>query len=265
MNIEKKVKETIKKYNLIGKKDKIIVALSGGKDSGVILCILKKLGYNIEGVHVNLGMGKYSEDCMNVVEKLCKKLGIALHVYYAEKEIKKKITAIMKKNPNLSSCTICGVFKKWILNKKSRELKADKIVTGHHLDDELQTFFMNVLKGAPQLSVNFGPILKFKDKKFVVKIKPLFFIEEKEIDEYAKKNKIGVVEEICPHRKETYRIEVRKFFKEISLKQKKNMLRNFVELSKKINKTKNTKISYCGICGEPSRNKICKKCRLMQI
>jgi len=196
---------------------------------------------------------------------LCKELGIGLHVYYAEKETKRKMIKIIRQNPSLSSCTICGVFKKWILNKKSRELKADKIVTGHHLDDELQTFFMNILKGAPKLSANFGPILKFKDKKFVVKVKPLFFIEEKEIEEYARKNKIDVVEETCPYRKETYRIEVRKFFKEVSLKQKKNMLKNFLRLSERINKTRNTKINYCEICGEPSRNKICKKCELIKI
>jgi len=263
MNIEIKIRNTIQKYKLCNKKERIFVALSGGKDSAVIIYILKKLGYNVEGIHINLGMGKYSVECIDSVKELCQKLGIKLNSYYVEKETGKKIPKIIKKNPCLSSCTICGVFKKWILNKKSRELKADKIVTGHHLDDELQTFFMNVFKGAPQLNANFGPILKFKDKKFVVKIKPLFFIEEKEIKDYAKKNKIDFIEEICPYRKETYRIEVRKFFKEISSKQKKNMLKNFLELSKK--KKINTKVNYCEVCGEPSRNKICKRCELMKI
>lgn len=263
MDIEKKVKDTISKYKLCNKKEKILVALSGGKDSAVLAYILKKLNYNIEGIHINLGMGKYSEECLRVIEKTCKDLKINLHVYYIKKETGKEMLDIIKKNKDkkLSSCTMCGVFKKWILNKKSRELKADKIATGHHLDDETQTFMMNILKGSPKLSSKFSPILKIKDKKFVPRIKPLFFVQEIEIEKYAKAKKLLVVKEVCPYRRETYRLETRKFLKDFSSKDKDNLMNNFIKISKKI-KTKEVS-NYCSICGEPCRGKICKRCQLI--
>ena len=82
MGISQKVKETLEKEELGPedlKNEKIIVALSGGKDSAVTAYILKKLGYNIEGLHINLNVGKYSQDCLEAIKKLCNILDIKLH------------------------------------------------------------------------------------------------------------------------------------------------------------------------------------------
>ncbi len=263
--IEQKIKKTLKQINL-NKKEKILVALSGGKDSAITAYVLKKLGYNIEGIYINLKIGKYSEQCLKSVEELCEVLDIKCNIYDIKKETGKSMINIFKKNSyrKISNCVVCGVFKKWILNKKARELKADKIATGHHRDDELQTFLMNIFKGSPQLNSNFGPVLGIKNSKFVIRIKPLFFISEKEIENYANKNKIPAVKEICPYRQETYRVKIRKIFEKISEKEKENMMKNFLKLSKRI-KRNTDKINYCEICGEPSRNKICKKCQLFKI
>jgi len=263
--IEQKVKDTIKKYNLCNKKQKILIALSGGKDSAAVAHLLNKLGYNIEAIHIDIGLGKYSEDCLKAVREVCRRLDIKLHVYNVKQEIGKPIIKIFKKNPDrLSNCTICGVIKKWILNREARKLKADKIATGHHREDELQTFLMNIFKGSPQLNSNFGPVLDTKDSKFVIRIKPLFFISEKEIEDYSGKLKLPSIREICPYRKETYRVETRKLFEKISEKEKENMMGNFLEISRRI-KTDNSQINYCKICGEPSRKNICRKCELMKI
>lgn len=264
MEIENQFRNTINK--IANKKEKILVALSGGKDSCVLACLLKKFGYNIEGIYIDLRIGDYSKKCLDIVKKLCEELEIKLYVYDIKKETRKTLFQIIRKNKKkkLSNCTICGVFKKWILNKKARELNADKIATGHHLDDEIQTFMMNIFKGSPELSANFGPILKSKDSKFIVKIKPLFFIREKEIEDYAEKNNLSVVKKICPYRSETYRIETRRFLNEFSEQDKKNLMKNFIKLSEKIKKEKDSKANYCKLCGEPSRKDICKMCELVK-
>lgn len=269
MKIEQKVKQTISRYKLFNKKEKIIVALSGGKDSSVVAYLLKKFDFNIEAMHINLNMGKHSKESQEAVEKLCNNLDINLHIFYPEKEIGKNMLKIFKENKDkkLNNCVMCGVVKKWILNKKARELKADKIVTGHHLNDNAETFLMNILKGSPELNKGIYPKLKIKNKKFVTRVKPLFFIDEKEIEKYAIKRKLNVIREVCPYRGETYRVEVRNFVKTLSEKQKQNLLKNTLKLNERLRKKENNKIEemiYCENCGEVSRNKICKMCRLIK-
>ena len=80
MNLPQKFTQTLSSIKL-NKKEKILVAMSGGKDSSVVAYLLHKLGYNIEGFHINLSMGEYSKRCLNAVEKLCEQLGIRLHIY----------------------------------------------------------------------------------------------------------------------------------------------------------------------------------------
>lgn len=264
--IEKQVKQTIKKIKL-SKSERILVALSGGKDSATTAYFLKKFGYNIEAIHLDLKIGKYSEECLKAVEELCKQLDMKLHVYDIQKEMGAGMcylrSAVQQKKGKLKNCAICGVLKKWILNREARKLKADKIATGHNLDDEAQTCLMNVLKGSPKLSFSSGPITKnVSDKKFVPRIKPLFYTAENNIREFSKQKKLPVVYEKCPCALDSYRIQVRKFLNTLSEKDKKNILNNFEKMFMKGDKDK-TNIEYCEVCGEPSRNNLCKKCELM--
>ena len=80
MNIEKQVADTIKKYKLIKKSDKVVVALSGGKDSTSIVYILKKMDYNVEGLMIDLYLGKWSEIHKENMKKFCKKIDVPLTI-----------------------------------------------------------------------------------------------------------------------------------------------------------------------------------------
>lgn len=267
MNLSTKVKQTLKKIKL-SKKEKILVALSGGKDSTTTAYLLKKFGYNIEAIHIDLVMGKYSEKCLKAVRELCEDLKIKLYVYDIKKHmgssmcyIRTAVQSKQKKN-RLKNCAICGVIKKWILNREARKLKADKIATGHNLDDEAQTFLMNIFKGSPQLSASSGVITKnISDKKFIPRIKPLFYILEEDIRKYSKQKKLPVVYDKCPCALDSYRIQVRGFLNTLSKKDKENIIKNFESL--KIKK-KNVKINYCEICWEPCRKGVCKMCELVK-
>lgn len=268
MNIKTQVSNTIKKYKLINKKEKVVVALSGGKDSTVICYLLYKLGYKIEGFHINLGLGNYSVKCEQAVKKLCENLEISLKIYNFKKVHGASmcyVRSAIQSKKSLKNCAICGVIKKSIINKEVRKMKADKIVTGHHLDDEAQTFFLNILKGAIFLSANTGPITKnISDKKFIPRIKPLFYVLEEYIRKYSKTKKLPVVYESCPCAIDSYRIQIRKFFQNLSDEEKRNIIRNFEKIQSKIKKGSG-KVSYCEICGEPSRKAVCKRCELMSI
>jgi len=268
--VENKVKETIEKYKLLDKKEKIIVAASGGKDSSVALYLLKKLGYNVSAFYINLRLGSYSERCEEAVRELCDKEGIKMHVLDINSEFGMRMCNIrcgVQEKIKVSNCMVCGIVKKWLLNKEARKLGAAKIVTGHHLDDEAQTVIMNFLQGNLMLGANGGPRTGIvEDKKFVPRIKPLYFVSEEDIREYSRIKKLPVVYEKCPCAASSLRIRTREFSNTLDKKDKERIVENFLkilpQLSKKFQKEK---IIYCKICGEPARNEICKKCSLLKI
>jgi len=275
--IESKVKRTIREYKLLDhKKDKIIVAASGGKDSMTALYLLHKFKYDVEALMVDLRIGNWSEINRKNTEKFCKKHGIKLHVIDIQEELGYSMCYIrtaIKSKTKLKNCTICGVLRRWLVNKKARELRATKLVTGHNLDDEAQTVLMNIFKKNTSLNVGLGPKSGVReDKKFVQRIKPLYFLYEKDIKKYAKIMKFPVQYKKCPCISEAFRKDVRALLDKLEkriIEVKGNIVLNFLEtlplLKKEYASKSNTKLKYCKNCGEPSRDQVCYACKLISI
>lgn len=269
-DFEDKVKKTISGHKLLDKKEKIVIAASAGKDSTVILYLLKKWGYNVEALHINLGLGKYSERCLEKLREFCKNEGIKLHLVDIKKGFGMRMCNIrlrVQEEINVSNCMVCGIVKKWILNKEARKLKGKKIVTGHNLDDEAQTVIMNFLQGNLMLGANSGPRTGIVfDKKFIPRIKPLYFNSEKSIRKYSELKRFPVVYEKCPCAVSSLRIKTREFLENKEDKIKKRIVENFLKILPELKKKfEEEKIFYCEECGEPSRNTICKKCLLLNL
>ena len=274
-NFEKKVRETIKKYGLASKKDKIVVACSGGKDSTTVLYLLKKFGYDVSALFINLLMGQWSKKNLENLKKFCKQYKIKLYVVDMRKEFGCSMCYLrssIKSKTNISNCAICGVVRRWLLNKKARQLGADKIATGHNLDDEVETILMNVLKGNLELSLGFGPTVGvIEDKRFVPRIKPLYFCTNDEIKKYSKIMKFPVLYQPCPCLA-SFRKEIRELIpslEKIDKKIKMNLVENFLNVVLPIVREKYKEeikeMRYCKTCGEPSRNEICKRCSLIEV
>jgi len=271
-NLENKVKQTINKYKLFNKKDKVVVALSGGKDSTSVAYILNKFGYNVSALYINLGLGEYSEKCLASLKKFCKSQEIRLCVVDIKKMFGMRMCHLrqgVQQSRRISNCMVCGIVKKWLLNKEARRLRADKIVTGHNLDDEAQTVIMNFLQGNLLLGINSGPATgSLEDEKFISRIKPLFFIAENDVREYSKIKKLPVVYEKCPCAVSSLRIRTRAFLENKPEKLKLNIVNNFLKILPELRRkflAYNSKIFYCEICGEPSRNEVCKKCEILRL
>jgi tRNA-5-methyluridine54 2-sulfurtransferase len=267
MNIELRVKETIKKYKLAKKSDKIVVALSGGKDSTSVVYIMKKLGYNVEGLMIDLYLGQWSEVHKINMKKFCKANDIPLTIVDLKEVLGQGICfikSVLKKQKNLTGCTVCGIIKRWILNKWAKKLGADKIVTGHNLDDEAQNVLMNFLKGNVLLGINSSPATGGKTVRgFAQRIKPLFFIPENDIREYAKKQKFDILYDKCPCSFETYRADTRDWLDNISDDEKFAIVDNFQKLIPKLRIDNVMELKICKKCGEPSRNELCNFCKIV--
>ena len=265
MDIEKEIEKAIKKYKLIKKGERIIVALSGGKDSVTVLYVLNKLGYNPEALMIDLKIGSQSNKHRKNMEEFCKKEKIPIRFIDFEKELKCNLGTIDKflKEKNLTRCTLCGVSKRWLLNKFAKDMGADKLVTGHNLDDETQNVLMNFLKGNIFLGINSSPISEDVGEGFVRKVKPLFFIPEEEVRKYSVDKGFNLIYDPCPYARDTYRILVRKWMACLTDEQKVKIVANFQDLVPSLKKKQNSSAKICKICGEPSSGDVCKYCELV--
>jgi uncharacterized protein (TIGR00269 family) len=275
LEFERKIVKNIAKLRLFSKKDKILVAASGGKDSTVILYILKKYGYNVEAITVDASISAYSKKNLENVIKFCKENKIKLNILVFRKEFGYSLcglqSILVSKGAKFKSCTTCGVLRRYLINKKSRALKPKAVITGHNLDDEAQSVLMNLLKNNLEMLARLGPKTGvIKDKKFVPRIKPLYFIPEKDITKYSKAMNFPVVYDKCPCAFDSYRNHLRNMLNQIEKKNplvKRNIINYFLKILPELRnkfKTKD-KIGYCEICKEPAKNKICQTCKILSM
>jgi len=270
--VEKKVKKTIKNYSLFNKEDKIAVAVSGGKDSTVCLHILKKLGYNIEGITIDANIGNYTKENLENIKTVCKDHEIKLHIISFRKEFGSSLcymrSVLNSKGHKYSSCKLCGILKRYLLNKKAREEHFNYLATGHNLDDEAQTFLMNAFRNDTKRLTRQGPITGTnKSKHFVQRVKPLYFLSETEIERYSKIMKFPVHYGICPCSVLAYRREFLNFLNEFEKKHpsvKYNIIKFQEYISQNIPREKNIEIEVCETCGEPASKDICKTCLIFK-
>ncbi|MBS3098251.1 adenine nucleotide alpha hydrolase family protein [Candidatus Woesearchaeota archaeon] len=273
--LEEKVRKTIKKYNLIDSKDKVLVACSGGKDSTTILYLIKKLGYNVKAITVDLGIGSYSKKNLENLGAFCKENKIKLIKISFKEEFGHTqcyLRDVLKsKGIKLKSCSVCGVLRRYLLNKKARELKATKLITGHNLDDECQAVLMNLFRNTLERSSRLGPISGIvKDKKFVPRVKPLYFCLEKDVEEYSRLMGFPVLYQKCPCSYDVFRNQIKNRLNSYEKRHpqvKEHIITYFLRTLPKLRKIykQNKEILLCKNCGEPSKKGFCNSCRIISM
>lgn len=280
-SIETKARRTVNQGRMIKRGEKILVALSGGKDSNALLYLMNKIagrrGVKLEAITIDEGIKGYRPDTLKAARELCKRLGIKHHVYTFKdvfnKTLDQKVKEIIKKRKGLREpCTYCGVGRRYILNKAARELKADKLCLGHNLDDEVQSIMMNYLRGDLFRAARMGPVTKLSlskkgGEKFVPRIRPLRELPEREVALYAMLKGLPTPWDECPYTS-GLRFDVRDFINDMEDKYsgiKFNILETFEKLRpgmKEIALKKEGKIVLCKNCGEAGSKDVCKACQL---
>ena len=256
---EDKVSNTISEFGLLNPEDKVCVAVSGGKDSVVLLFVLKKLGFDVHGLAIDEGIAGYRAETLDFLKLFCSDLDVPLVVESFKKETGKDLDEMVHSGP---ACNACGTFRRFLLNKHSSGF--DKIATGHNLDDESQAVLMNLFKAQSELFNRQGPISRVA-VGFTQKVKPLYFLKEKEIMAYAFLKGFDVPMSECPYARLSFRSKVRDFInKEEARSQgvKENIIRRFLELRRVDDSV--LSLAKCEKCGFPSEASICKACRLKE-
>ena len=264
-----KAAKTISKYKMIKNNELVCVAVSGGKDSLVLLDILNKMSkthnFRIFAVTIDEGIPGYRDEALKIVENFCTKLNIQYKTFSYKKIFDLTLTESLelRNDQRMSSCSICGTFRRRALDHAAKTINADSIATGHNLDDNLQTFLINILSGDAK---KIGWMDPDTSSNKVRKIKPLSEIYESEIVFYAFTNNLPFQTEPCPHMNEGIRTEIREFLNSLELNHdgiKNNMYRTILKISQFMNESNHKEKRMCLVCGNQCTGRICSVCNML--
>jgi len=268
-SILRKTARTISKYNMIKNDELVCVAVSGGKDSLALLHILEKMSKNhnfrLEVVTIDEGIPGYRNEALEIVNNFCSKINVN-HLVYSYKELFDLTldeALNLRENEKMSSCSICGTLRRRAIDYAAKEIGADVIATGHNLDDNLQSFFINLLSGDTNKIGWMGPDTS---KNTLRKIKPFCEIYESEIVFYAFTNQIPFQTEPCPHMNEGIRTEIREFLNSLENHHsgiKNNFFKSSLKISELVKNSNNKEKRICPNCGNECTGKICSVCKLV--
>jgi len=187
--LTRKVGRAIQEFGMIGEGDRVMVAVSGGKDSYALLDLLEKLRrrspvrFEIVACNVDQGYAGFRSD---VIEDHLKAGGYRYHIEATEiaGTIRKKM------DPDDTHCSLCARLRRGVLYRMATELGCNKIALGHHADDIIETllmlqFFNGQIKAMP-------PVLRSASGRHTV-IRPMVYVWEQEVIAYAKERKFPVV------------------------------------------------------------------------
>ena len=167
---------------LFQRHERILVALSGGKDSLALMLELSRQGYDVSGLFVDLAIPGSSDVARAVVERFCAKHGLRLRV--AEMAAEGLAIPEVRQRLKRPVCSVCGKIKRHVFNRAALEGGFDAIATGHNLDDEVARLFSNTLRWDRAYLSDQGPLLP-AEPGFARKVKPLWRLTEFETANYA--------------------------------------------------------------------------------
>ncbi len=163
-------------------------------------------------------------------------------------------------------CTYCGVFRRWIVNREARRGGFTAVATAHNLDDMVQTFLMNVIKGDLGRIPRQGPVSGVGEVEgFVRRVKPLFRIPEREIALYSILLGFNPPFNPCPYAERGLRYSLRHYINLLEEEHpgiKYSMLSSLLRLIPVLSRAYPLKGGRCRVCGEPTTGNLCRACQL---
>jgi uncharacterized protein (TIGR00269 family) len=266
---EAQVKRGIESYDMFGERARILVAVSGGKDSLALWDILARLGYGTDGLYVGLGIGEYSDTSVAYArhyavthERVLIEVDLAREYGYDIPHA----ADVTRRAP----CGACGLSKRHVFNAVALERGYDVVATGHNLDDEAAVLFGNVMRWDAEYLGRQSPVLPAAPG-FVRKVKPLLRLGERESAAYCVLRGIDYQVEECPmaagNRHLGYK-EVLNGLEARSPGTKAAFLFGFLERGHAHfaadPREERAGLGSCSVCGAPTPGAVCAFCKLRE-
>jgi uncharacterized protein (TIGR00269 family) len=269
---ETRVKRAIRQQGKLPSKGLVAVALSGGVDSLITLKLLAELirqrpKVDLHAISINEGIKGYRDLTLKTASYYCNEWKIPWHLLSFKTEVGYTLDEISLIRDGFNECTYCGVFRRWLINLKAKEINACKLATGHQLDDIAQTILMNWITADMEKLARLGPHSEVQPG-LIPRIMPLKLIPKAEVKLYASLNGVKIHSKNCPYSIRAFR----KHFKEIIefLESKKpgisySIIKSYDLIKDTLLQNYGLKnLNPCKKCGEPTSQAICKKCELLE-
>jgi tRNA-5-methyluridine54 2-sulfurtransferase len=260
---QNQVERTIGKGEMIGRGDRVLVAVSGGKDSLALWDVLLTLGYDASGLYLGLGIGEYSDRSRDVVTAFADDRSAGLRVVDLREEHGFDIPTAGRKGPR-TSCAVCGLSKRYVFNKAALDGGFDVIATGHNLDDEAATLLGNTLRWNTEYIARQRPVLPARDG-MVKKVKPLHRLSELETAAFAFLRGIDYVVEECPLVAGNTQLRYKEAMNAIEQRSpgtKAQFFLGYLDRGAPMFAGEGTpSLEACGSCGQPTTGTYCAFCR----
>jgi uncharacterized protein (TIGR00269 family) len=262
-HVRRQVARTIHDYHMFEPEDRLAIGVSGGKDSLALWDILHHLGYRAEGIHLDLGIGTYSQESIGKVTEFATERDLILHPVSLAQDY--GFTILEAENATQRpACSACGLSKRYVLNEEAVKGGYDALVMGHNLDDEAATLFSNVMGWNVDYLGRQRPVLAASDG-LVKKVKPLVRVAERETAAYAVLSGIDYEIEECPlaagntvnRTKEWMTI-----LEQASPGIIQHFLGGFYNLGADLFDAPSPELQACSNCGRPTTGALCAFCRL---
>lgn len=252
-----RIEATVRRFRMIPRRARVAVAVSGGGDSGALLHALAhlrgRLNFVLNAVHVDMGLGQYSEQSLAVCQEQARMTGVELVVDRVA-DYGVRVEALR----DWPVCAVCGAVRRSILPRLARRIGADVICTGHTLDDQLQFMLKNILAGRPASP----PPLRPATQGWPAKAKPLIQIPDRATQAYVRLVGLPVVQIPCPHfAPQSHRLkEVFALLEELAPMGKLQLWHTLRRVMAP--DAAEYEQGACEQCGEPTSMGLCPLCRL---
>jgi uncharacterized protein (TIGR00269 family) len=274
--VHDQVARAIKAERMFGKDDRILVAVSGGKDSLALWDILLKLGYKADALYVDLGIGGYSAKSREKAVRFAETTGRAhgaqllIHTVPEQEGAGIRELADLIRRP---TCSACGTIKRYQFNRAAVAGDYDVMATGHNLDDEAARLLGNLLHWQEEYLDKQGPALPASVEGFAKKVKPLYRLTEREIAAYAVLHRLDYIVEECPMAKGSKMLLYKDVLNRLEMESpgtKQAFYWGFLERQAKIKPAEaamadkdRAALHPCAACGQPTTADTCTYCKMM--
>jgi uncharacterized protein (TIGR00269 family) len=264
---QEQVRRAIDGFDMIQPGERVLIAVSGGKDSLGAWELLVDLGYETDGLDLGLGIGEYSDSSGRYARDFAAARGLKLLEVDIPGEYGFDIqtaAATVRRPP----CGACGLSKRHLFNQAALEGGYDVVATGHNLDDEAAVLFGNVLRWDAEYLGRQYPVLPAAPG-FVRKVKPLVRLSEREMAAYCVLRGIDYIVEECPMAEGNRHLAYKEALNTLEQKSpgaKANFLFSFLERGHERfaadAETERGELTPCTVCGSPTTGEVCAFCRM---